>query len=129
MMKQGILNIGIKEDNDGNDYGNNNVNNTKLLRIINDRKILEFLLSHKGREVMDSNGIAGLADIDIINYLDTISAKKVKHDTTVSEAAELLMDIHNPCLILEEEREKKDNSIVTPWDVVMKTVRVHCKHT
>lgn len=123
MMKQGIRNIGIKEDNDGNDYGNNNDNKTKLLYIINDRKILEFLLSHKGREVMKSNGIAGLADVDIINHLDMISAMKVKYNTTTSQAAELLMDIHNPCLILEEEREKKDNSIITPWDIVMKTVK------
>jgi CBS domain-containing protein len=125
MMKQGIRNIGIKEDNDGNDYGTNddNNNNTKFLRIINDRKILEFLLSHNGREVMDSNGIAGLADIDIINHLDMISAMRMKYNTTTSRAAELLMDIHNPCLILEEEGEKKDNSIVTPWDIVMKTVK------
>lgn len=121
MMKQGIRNIGIMEDNDANDYGNND-SKTKL-RIINDRKILEFLLSHNGRKVMDSNGIAGLVDVDIINYLDMISAMKVKYNTTTSRAAELLMDIHNPCLILEEEREKKDNSIVTPWDIVMKTVK------
>jgi hypothetical protein len=66
--------------------------------------------------------VAGSAEIDIINHLDTISAKKVKYDTIVSTAAELLMDIHNPCLILEE-RDKKDNSIVTSWDIVMKTVR------
>jgi hypothetical protein len=70
----------------------NNDNKTKLLRIINDRKILEFLLSHNGREVMDTNGIAGLADVDIINHLDMISAMKVKYDTTTSEAAELLRE-------------------------------------
>jgi hypothetical protein len=40
--------------------------------------------------------VAGSAEIDIINHLDTISAKKVKYDTIVSTAAELLMDIHNP---------------------------------
>lgn len=123
MMKQGVRNIGIKEDNDGDNYGNND-NKTKLLRIINDRKILEFLLSHNGREVMQrDDDVARSADIDIINHLDMISAMKVKYDTTVSSAAELLMDIHNPCLILEQEREKKDNSIVTPWDIVMKTVK------
>jgi hypothetical protein len=33
------------------------------------------------------------------------------------------MDIRNPCLISEEDDEKKDNSIVTPWDIVMKTVK------
>ena len=69
---------------------------------------------------MDTNGIAGLADVDIINHLDMISVIKVKSDTTISKAAELLMDIRNPCLILEEGQ---DNSIVTPWDIVMRTLR------
>ena len=115
MMKEGIRNIGI-EDNDANKNNNNN----RLLRIINDRKILEFLLSHNGREIMQRDGMAGLADINIINHLDMISATKIKCYTTISNAAELLMDIHNPCLILEEGQ---GNSIVTPWDIVMRTLR------
>jgi predicted transcriptional regulator len=125
MMKQGIRNIGIKEDADNDDSSSNSNNNTKtkLLRIINDRKILEFLVSHNGRKIMQANGVTGLADVDIINHLNMISAKKVRYDTTTSEAAELLMDIRNPCLISEEDDEKKDNSIVTPWDIVMKTVK------
>ena len=45
--------------------------------------------------------------------------KKVKCDTTTSKAAELLMDMRNPCLILEG-KEYDDYSIVTPWDIVMK---------
>jgi hypothetical protein len=45
MMKQGVRNVGIKEDNDSNDDDNSNNNNNKTkLRIVNDRKILEFLL-------------------------------------------------------------------------------------
>jgi predicted transcriptional regulator len=112
MINEGIRNIGV-EDNDAK-------NNNKLLRIINDRKILEFLLSHNGREIMQRDGIAGLADINIINHLDTISATKVNCHTTISNAAELLMDIRNPCLILEEG---ENNSIVTPWDIVMRTLR------
>jgi CBS domain-containing protein len=120
MMKQGIRNIGIKEDvNNDDDSSSNSNTKTKLLRIINDRKILEFLVSHNGRKIMHTTG---LADVDIINHLDMISAKKVKYDTTTSGAAELLMDIRNPCLISEEDDEKKDNSIVTPWDIVMKTL-------
>ncbi|MGA9844139.1 MAG: hypothetical protein WBQ25_17690 [Nitrososphaeraceae archaeon] len=124
MIKQGIRNIGIRVDNkDGsktNNYNNHN-RKTKLLRVINDRKILEFLLSHNGRNIMHANGIDGLADIDIINHLDILSIKKVKHDTTTSEAAKLLMDIHNPCLILEG-KEYGHYTIVTPWDIVMKIV-------
>ena len=53
-------------------------NKTKLIRIINDRKILEFLLSHNGRNIMQANGIAGLADIDIINHLDMTIYKEGK---------------------------------------------------
>lgn len=44
MMKQGVRNVGIKEDNDSNDDSSNNNNNKTKLRIVNDRKILEFLL-------------------------------------------------------------------------------------
>jgi hypothetical protein len=65
---------------------------------------------------MHANGVTGLADVDIINHLDMISAKKVKYDTTTSKAAELL--------ISEEDDEEKDNCIVTPWDIVMKTVKL-----
>ncbi|MGC2426947.1 MAG: CBS domain-containing protein [Nitrososphaeraceae archaeon] len=114
MIEGGIRNIGI-EDNDAK-----NNNNNKLLRIINDRKILEFLLSHRGRKIMRRDGIAGLADINIINHLDMISATKVNCHITISNAAELLMDIRNPCLILEVG---ENNSIVTPWDIVMRTLR------
>jgi hypothetical protein len=34
------------------------------------------------------------------------------------------MNIHTPCLISEEFREEEANNyIVTPWDVVMKTLK------
>jgi predicted transcriptional regulator len=125
MIKQGIRNIGIRGDNeDGSKTNNHNNDNrkTKPLRIINDRKILEFLVSHNGRNIMHANGIDGLAEIDIINHLDILSIKKIKCDTTTSKAAELLMDIRNPCLILEGKEYGGDYSIVTPWDIVMKTV-------
>jgi predicted transcriptional regulator len=130
MIKHGIRNIGITEDNEDHSRTsshNNGTRKTKLLRIINDRKILEFLLSHNGRNIMHANGIDGLAEIDIINHLNILSVKKVKCDTTTSEAAELLMDIRNPCLILEGKafhgaEDSEDYSIVTPWDIVMRTV-------
>ena len=126
MIKLGIRNIGIRGDNEDSSKTNNHNNHnrkTKLLRIINDRKILEFLLSHDGRNIMRANGIDGLADIDIINHLDILSIKKVKCDTTTSKAAELLMDICNPCLIMDRRAYGgEDYSILTPWDIVMKTV-------
>jgi CBS domain-containing protein len=48
MFRKGIRNIGVNHNVD-NDNNNNKI---KLLRIINDRKILEFLLSHDGKELM-----------------------------------------------------------------------------
>ena len=64
----------------------------------------------------------GLGDINIINHLDIISMARVKSKTIVSKAA--LMDIRTPCLILEGSKgEVTDRYIVTPWDVVMKTLK------
>lgn len=117
MIKEGIRNIGIKENDKNSD-----TNKTNLIRIINDRKILEFLLSHNGREIMRRNGVGGLAHVDIINHLYMISARKVKYDTIVSKASELLMDMRRPFLIVGEVEIKQDNFIITPWDLVMKTL-------
>ena len=131
MIRTGIRNIGINEeisihdDVRGDSVGvNEDVGKCKLPRIINDRKILEFLFSHNGRESLRKNGTTDLGDISIINHLDIISIAQVKSNTTVSKAAELLMDIRKPCLILKtNEKEKEHNYIVTPWDVVMKTLK------
>lgn len=129
MIKYHIRNIGIREaskvdENIIKTNKNKDKNNkTKLIRIINDRKILEFLLSHNGRNIMQANGVAGLANINIINHLNILSTKKVECDTATSKAAKLLMDIRNPCLILEGKKYD-DYSIVTPWDIVMKTSEI-----
>jgi hypothetical protein len=73
---------------------------------------------------MHKNGIAGLADINTINNVDMISLTEVNCDTTASNAAELLMDISNRCLILEKQGEREPHtSIVTPWDIVMKILK------
>jgi len=132
MLRTGIRNIGINEDVSIHDNANGDsvgpikeARKSKVLRIINDRKILEFLFSHKGRENLRKNGTTGLRDINIINHLDMISIAQVKSNTTVSKAAELLMDIRNPCLTLEGKggEEDTDHYILTPWDVVMKTLK------
>jgi hypothetical protein len=68
-------------------------------------------------------GTSGLADINIINNLDIVSPTTVKSNTTVSSAAELLMDVRNPCLILESHEKEGEHYIVTPWDIVMKTLK------
>jgi len=117
MIRNGIRNMGI---NDDDEVSTNDSGKSKLLRIINDRKILEFLFSHKGREILCKYGTSGLGNINIINHLDIISITPIRSDTTVSKAAELLTDIRTPCLISEDDTAYK---IVTPWDIVMKTLR------
>lgn len=99
MFQKKIRNI-IVESNNG--YG-----------IINDRKILEFLFSQNGRKIMNMNSL-GIQAVEI-DLLDKLSAMRVSDTTTVSKAAELLMDINIPCVLLNK-------SIVTPWDIVMKTI-------
>ncbi len=42
-------------------------------------------------------------------------------NTTVS--SELLMDVHNPCLIFGGNEKEEHNYIITPWDIVMKTLK------
>jgi CBS domain-containing protein len=114
MVNKGIRNIGIENCN--SDYANDHKEkgkpkdqNSKLLCIINDRKILEYLLSRKRRG--ESNLIFGsVSDIDILQLHSTRS------DITIVEAAQYLTNIKNQFLILEG-----NEYIVTPWDLVMKT--------
>ena len=124
MLNNGIRNIGIRQEGSAHDdvASNNSGIKSNLPGIINDRKILEFLLSHDGRTVLCKNGIAGLADLNIVDNLDIISATTVKSSATVSRAAELLMDIHTPSLILEDNEKGEHNYVITPWDIVMKTL-------
>jgi CBS domain-containing protein len=98
MLTNGIRNVVIQDDN-----------NTYLL---NDRKILEFLFSPKAREVM-TDGKTEIGNIKVED-LDLIPIS-ISDDITISKAAKLLMDIRTPCVLFE-------NSIVTPWDVVMKAI-------
>lgn len=100
MLEQGIRNL-IVRDKD-------------RTSILNDRKILEFLLSHEGRQAMTSKRLNGLFEIRL-NTLELLSAKRIGQDTSTSVAAELLMDLNTPCLLTDE-------SVVTPWDIVMKGI-------
>lgn len=99
MFQKKIRNIIVGSDND--------------YSIINDRKILEFLFSENGRKIINTSSL-GIQGIEI-DSLDKLPANRVNDNTTVNKAAELLMDINTPCLLLNK-------SIVTPWDIVMKTI-------
>ena len=81
--------------------------------LINDRKIVEFLFSPNGREIIRM-GKTEIGSIKI-DDLDIIPVSKMDDDITIAKAAKLLMDVRKPCVLFE-------NSFVTPWDVVMKTI-------
>lgn len=102
MLQKGIRNLDVRNENN-DDIG-----------IINDRKILEFLLSYEGRRVMA--GPMGL-DAVSVDLLDMAAPKYVKQSTRACTAAEYLSDVNTPCLLLHSNR------IVTPWDLVMKGLR------
>ena len=116
MVDKGIRNIGIREcEQDYEKEAHNEKQNVKekssgTLCIVNDRKIMEFLLSHKRRE--KSNPIFGS-----VSDLDIIQMRATKSHITMVEAAQYLMDIKNPFMVLDG-----NEYIVTPWDLVMKTV-------
>jgi predicted transcriptional regulator len=99
MLEQSVRNIVIRKN------GRN--------AIINDRKILEYLVSHAGREAIISGGMEGLFQTDI-EILEPLDASQVRDDMPANEAAGRLRDINTPCLLLN------NGSVVTPWDIVMK---------
>jgi predicted transcriptional regulator len=65
-------------------------------------------------------GTLRLADISFIDNLDT-TLTTVNSNTTISGAAQLLMDVHNPFLIYESG--ENEVNIITPSDIVMKLLR------
>lgn len=100
MLEKGIRNLAVKNDK------------KDLVRIINDRKILEYLISYEGRKMLAAQGPEGLEDTRI-DILDMQDAVYVKSDLAARSAARLF-NVNTPCLILHT------GSIITPWDIVMK---------
>ncbi len=98
MLEKGIRNLAVRNENNGT-------------RVINDRRILEFLLSYEGRRVIASP--MGL-DAVSVDLLDMPAPKYVKRSMSGGIAAEFLSDVNTPCLLLPNDL------IVTPWDIVMK---------
>jgi CBS domain-containing protein len=107
MLKKGIRNIGITEN------GNNS---SKVIGIVNDRSILEFLLSHNGRQIMKDLDQEMPSCVMIGEYLKIYPIEEVSQDYSIKAAASLLTEMERPFLILEGK-----DKIVTPWDIVMKT--------
>jgi len=107
MLKKRIRNLVLS--------GNIKGSNTKTDYIINDRKILEFIFSYEGKKVMtgviESDAFSNIR----VDSLDLISVSHISHTETVSRAANMLRDINTPAILSEDK-------IITPWDVVMKTL-------
>jgi CBS domain-containing protein len=107
MLKKRIRNLVLS--------GNIKGSTTKTDYIINDRKILEFIFSYEGKKVMtgviESDAFSNIR----VDSLDLISVSHISHTETVSRAANMLRDINTPAILSEDQ-------IITPWDVVMKTL-------
>jgi CBS domain-containing protein len=111
MLKKGIRNIGITK--------NKNKSSAEVIGVINDRKILEFLLSYTGRQIMkdlEQKTISHIRLIKLTENLDIYPMREVPQDISIKVAAKLLTEMERPFLILEGK-----DKIVTPWDIVMKT--------
>ena len=107
MLKKKIRNLVVSP---AGDYDNNNGN-----YIVNDRMILEYIFSYEGRKIMTQGvGTTALDNVSL-NSLDMMVASSISENQTISKIATMLRDINTPALLLK-------NNIVTPWDVVMKTI-------
>jgi predicted transcriptional regulator len=109
MLEGGIRSLVVQKAGD-------NMNAKTAAGIINDRQILEFLISHEGRQILTSEGLNRLFEIKV-NTLALQEARVVNPDISAGTAA-AFFDVSVPCLLLDQE-----NSIVTPWDIVMKGMR------
>lgn len=110
MLKKGIRNIGITK---------NKNKPSEIIGVINDRKILEFLLSYTGRQIMkhlEQKTISHIRLTRLTENLDIYPMREVPQDISIKVAANLLTEMERPFLILEGK-----DKIVTPWDIVMKT--------
>jgi CBS domain len=110
MLKKGIRNIGMTK---------NRNKPSEVIGVINDRKILEFLLSYTGRQIMkdlEQKTISHIKLIRLTENLDIYPMREVPQDISIKVAAKLLTEMERPFLILEGK-----DKIVTPWDIVMKT--------
>ena len=107
MLKKNIRNLVVSP---AEDYNNKNDN-----FIVNDRMILEFIFSYEGRKIMTQGVGATALDNVSLDSLDLMIASSISESQTISKTATVLRDINTPALLLK-------NNIVTPWDVVMKTI-------
>ena len=108
MLKKGIRNIGLTE---------NEKDRGRVIGVVNDRSILEFLLSHNGRQIIENYEEKRISHIRISKSLKLYPLSEVPQNESIKRGANLLSEMERPFLILEGK-----DRIVTPWDIVMKTL-------
>ncbi|MEM2141470.1 CBS domain-containing protein [Nitrososphaera sp.] len=79
---------------------------------INDRRVLEFLLSHEARQLVQERGFSALDDVPL-SHIEFYKGRVMNPDESTSTAASLLSDVCTPCIFIGYK-------ILTPWDLVMK---------
>ncbi len=125
MVSKKIRNIGILN------------NNSKLIGIMNDRNILELIVRSKDKFTIttttQNNNLLDihskinaqvrefkectLENLEILNNFKTPRMFEIKEDSSISKAANHLKNLKHSYLLLEGK-----DRIVTPWDIVMKTL-------
>jgi CBS domain-containing protein len=79
---------------------------------INDRRVLEFLLSHEARQLVQEQGFSALDDI-ALSHIGFCRGRVMNPEDSANVAADMLSDIGTPCIFVGYK-------ILTPWDLVMK---------
>jgi CBS domain-containing protein len=82
------------------------------ISVVNDRLVLEYLLSHNCRQAT-SEGLQELYGVEI-GALVPEKVQNIDAEAPASLAADRLLNSHAPCLYMEGK------AIVTPWDIVIK---------
>ena len=123
MLTKKIRNIGILN------------NNSKLIGIMNDRHILELIVRSKDKFTTSSHKNNShdihsklnsqvrefkecpLEDLEFLNIFKIPRMFEIKENSTISKAADHLTSLKHSYILLEGK-----DRIVTPWDIVMKTL-------
>lgn len=79
---------------------------------INDRRVLEFLLSHESRQLVQERGFSALDSVPL-SHIGFCKGKVMNPEESTSVAAGMLSDVGTPCVFIGYK-------ILTPWDLVMK---------
>jgi hypothetical protein len=82
--------------------------------VITDRKILEFLLAPAVKHEIQAGKRLDKYSVHSLD-LESSSPPIRHYDLNIREGARLLTSLENPFLLFED-------SILTPWDVIMKTI-------